>query len=76
MHQRKKFLSIEDLVQAGLGSHATVWRYVKDGKLPSIRLGRTYHVPASALDMLEADALRRACAAYDITRDGSVSEEA
>lgn len=75
MH-KKRFLTVEDLVQDGLGSHATVWRYIKDGKLPSVKLGRTYRVPASALDALEARALSRACAAYDITRDGSVSEEA
>ena len=49
---QKQFLSIEDLVQEGLGSHTTIWRCIKDGKLPAIKLGRAYRVPASALDAL------------------------
>ncbi len=71
----KKFLSIEELADAGLGSRATIWRYIKQGKLPAIRLGRSYRVPVAALDTLEAAALKGAVGTYDLTRDGSRSEE-
>lgn len=40
-----KFYSIDDLVSAGYGSRTTIYREMKDGKLPYLKIGGRVLIP-------------------------------
>ena len=46
----KKFYTINDLVEMGFASRVTVWKRIKSGELPAIRVGRSVRIPADAFD--------------------------
>ena len=49
-----KMLTVEEVATALHLSDQTVWRYVRDGKLPASKIGRRYLIPENAVDeMLE-----------------------
>ena len=47
-------LTVEDVAAALHLSAQTVWRYVREGKIPASKIGRRYLIPESAVEaMLE-----------------------
>jgi excisionase family DNA binding protein len=49
-----KMLTVEEVAAALHLSDQTVWRYVRDGKLPASKIGRRYLIPENAVEeMLE-----------------------
>jgi len=56
----KRFLSIEEACSSLGISRVTAWRRLRDGSMPSARLGRRVLIPASYFDQLEASALEGA----------------
>lgn len=49
-----KMITVPEVSQALKLSDQTVWRYIREGKLPGRKVGRQYLVPADAVEaMLE-----------------------
>jgi len=47
-------LTVEDVAAALHLSEQTVWRYVREGKIPASKIGRRYLIPENAIEaMLE-----------------------
>jgi excisionase family DNA binding protein len=49
-----KMLTVEEVATALHLSDQTVWRYVREGRLPASKIGRRYLIPENAVEeMLE-----------------------
>lgn len=46
--ERQVFHTVEDVVETGLVSRSQAYKLVKEGVLPSIRIGRSVRIPADA----------------------------
>ena len=47
----RQFLTIEDLVEAGFASRTTIWRQMKGGGLPHVRVGRSVRIPRAEFEL-------------------------
>lgn len=52
----KKYLSIKEFAETLGLTYLTCYRYVKEKKVPSVRIGRKTLIPMSYLDTLEKKA--------------------
>lgn len=48
--QRVRYLTVAEVAEVMRVSRMTVYRLVQRGDLPAVRVGRSYRVPADALD--------------------------
>lgn len=48
--QRVRYLTVAEVAEVMRVSRMTVYRFVQRGDLPAVRVGRSYRVPADALD--------------------------
>lgn len=48
--QRVRYLTVAEVAETMRLSRMTVYRLVQRGDLPAVRVGRSYRVPADALD--------------------------
>lgn len=47
---RVRYLTVAEVAEVMRLSRMTVYRFVQRGDLPAVRVGRSYRVPADALD--------------------------
>ncbi|ACQ81506.1 excision promoter, Xis [Beutenbergia cavernae DSM 12333] len=52
-----RFLTVAEVAELVRVSRMTVYRMVQAGDLPAIRVGKSYRVPAAAVDALVSDGL-------------------
>ena len=57
MAEEKKYLSIPQLAKLLGLSRVTVFKRVKAGKIPAVRIGRNYAVPEEFLDQIRGKTL-------------------
>lgn len=55
--KRERFYTVPEVASLLKVSVLTVYRAIRTGELPAVRLRRRYSVPAEAIDRLEAKAL-------------------
>ena len=48
----KQFLRITEVCELFAVSRRTIYYWIEDGKLPSVRIGQTYRIPVAALRQL------------------------
>ena len=46
----KRFYTINDLVEMGCTSLVTIWKRIKSGELPAIKVGRSVRIPAGSFE--------------------------
>ena len=52
MMQQRLFYKVSEVAEALGISRATVWRLIKQGEIPAVRIGRQYFIPRSYVDSL------------------------
>ena len=50
MAELKRFLTVSEVVEMGVASRTTVWRRIKAGELPAIKIGQRILIPREGLE--------------------------
>jgi excisionase family DNA binding protein len=50
----ERYMSVREAAERYQLSHSTLWRWIRNGKLPAVRMGKVVRVPESAFSDLPA----------------------
>jgi excisionase family DNA binding protein len=55
--QRKPFLNVKEAAQALRLDESTLYRHLREGRIPGVKLGGRYLIPAALIEELAVDAM-------------------